>query len=78
MSTMILFDLFFDQLNVILYYHLIIQLNCIQSIPAHTSTCTNLKIDPTFKKMAVGSVDYLVSLWDLNELTCAATVRNIE
>lgn len=41
-----------------------------ESMPAHCSNCYNLRVDPTGARMAVGGVDYLVSLWDLSSLVC--------
>jgi THO complex subunit 3 len=50
----------------------------VSSIPSHTSNCFCLKIDSNFQRFAVGSADYLVSLWDLENLVCYNTITTIE
>ena len=45
-------------------------LNLVEELSAHTSNARFLKIDPTFRRLAVGSVDHTVSLWDLEDLVC--------
>jgi THO complex subunit 3 len=45
-------------------------LNMIEGLSAHTSNARFLKIDPTFRRLAVGSVDHTVSIWDLEDLVC--------
>jgi THO complex subunit 3 len=45
-------------------------LQLIESVAAHTSNCLCLKIDSNYRRMAVGSADYMLSLWDLNDLVC--------
>jgi WD40 repeat protein len=45
-------------------------LTVIDSISAHTSICYQLQIDSTNRRMAVGGMDNLISLWDLNDLVC--------
>ena len=49
----------------------------VESIPAHTSICMGLTIDRAFQQVALGSSDYLVSIWDLQELVCKATVKDL-
>lgn len=50
-------------------------LTLVDSIPAHTSSCFCLKTDPTGSFMAVGSADFLISLWDLREgCVCIGTI----
>lgn len=49
-------------------------LNMIEGLSAHTSNARFLKIDPTFRRLAVGSVDHTVSLWDLDDLVCDRTI----
>jgi THO complex subunit 3 len=50
-------------------------LTLVDSLPAHTSSCFCLKLDPTGSFMAVGSADFLISLWDLREgCVCVRTI----
>ena len=49
------------------------ELQLIESVAAHTSNCLSLKIDSSYRRMAVGSADYVVSLWDLEDLACHHT-----
>ena len=49
-------------------------LNMVEGLSAHTSNARFLKIDPTFRRLAVGSVDHTVSLWDLDDLLCDRTI----
>ena len=42
----------------------------IDSIAAHTSNCVHLKVDRDYQRMVVGSADYQLSFWDLNDLIC--------
>lgn len=45
------------------------------TIAAHTSNCFTIKMDsPNYRRMAVGGGDYNVSLWDLENLVCHATI----
>ena len=53
------------------------ELTPVESIPAHTSICMGLSIDRAYRQVAVGSSDYLVSVWDLQELVCKATVKEV-
>jgi len=46
----------------------------VTSIGAHTSNCYCLKIDSSYRRMAVGSADFLVSLWDLEDMICYNTI----
>ena len=46
------------------------ELNLIDTIPAHASHCYGLKIDNGLKRLAVGSSDFNLSLWDLGEMVC--------
>lgn len=48
------------------------------STAAHTSNCYCLEVDPNFQKFAVGSADFLVSLWDLDDFTCYKTITSLE
>lgn len=48
-------------------------LQIVSSVNAHTCNCVNVRVDSTFQRMAVGSLDHLVSLWDLSELICHHT-----
>lgn len=50
------------------------ELTHISSVVCHTSGCTTLKVDSGFQRMAVGSLDFSVSLWNLEDLVCYATV----
>jgi WD40 repeat protein len=43
------------------------------ALTAHNSSCLNLKIDANFERMAVGSTDYGISLWNLDDLICYAS-----
>jgi hypothetical protein len=40
--------------------------------PAHTASCFALRLDPALQRLAVGSSDFCVSLWELDDLTCYA------
>lgn len=40
---------------------------------AHPANCICIEFDPTGKYFATGSVDALVSLWDVEELACVRT-----
>lgn len=51
------------------------KLDVITSISAHNCNCTSIRIDPEFRKMAIGSMDFLVSLWDLDDLICHHTIN---
>ena len=44
------------------------------SIFAHTEKCDRLKIDANYERMAVGSYEGSVSLWDLEDLICYHTL----
>ena len=44
------------------------------TITAHTSICDRLQIDKSFTKLAVGSFDKTVSLWDLEDLYCYKSI----
>ena len=45
------------------------------SIFAHTEKCDRLKIDANYERMAVGSYEGSVSLWDLEDLICYHTLE---
>jgi hypothetical protein len=46
----------------------------VQSIAAHVATCTNLRVDSSMRRVAVGGMDCMVSFWDLEDLVCRHTV----
>ena len=46
----------------------------VTAVGAHTSNCYCLKIDKSFRRMAVGSADFLVSLWNLEDMVCYNTI----
>lgn len=48
-------------------------LTIVDSISAHFSYCVQLKVDPTFRRMAVGSLDRTVSLWSVEDMICHNT-----
>jgi len=48
-------------------------LQIVNTISAHTANCMNIKVDSSFQRMAMGSLDNLVSLWDLGDLICHHT-----
>ena len=50
------------------------KLKVVASFPTHLDICTNLKIDPTFTRMAMGSLDRMVSLWNLDDMICHHTI----
>lgn len=50
------------------------ELEHVTSIICHTAGCANLKIDNQCRRMAVGSLDFSISLWNLADLVCYATV----
>lgn len=45
---------------------------------AHPANCICIEFDPTGKYFATGSVDALVSLWDVEELACVRTFSRLE
>eukprot|EP01038_Epipyxis_sp_PR26KG_P009553 gene9553-12866_t len=51
------------------------QLNLVDTLTAHATNCYQLCIDSDFKRMAIGSSDYTVSFWDLDELVCYNSVQ---
>ena len=50
----------------------------LSSIGAHTSNCYCLKIDKNFQRMAIGSADFLVSLWTLDDMICYNTISCLD
>lgn len=50
------------------------ELNVVETIAAHCANCVSLSVDAVFRRMAVTSMDFNVSLWDLNDLICLHTV----
>ena len=48
-------------------------LSVVDSISAHFSYCVQLKLDPTNRRMAVGSLDRTVSLWSVEDMICHHT-----
>ena len=54
------------------------ELSVVATIPAHTASCTALRLDPTSRLAAVASSDSLVSVWDLNELICLLTISQFD
>jgi THO complex subunit 3 len=50
------------------------ELRLVDSVQAHTAICEKLVLDRGFNKMAVGSIDLTVSLWDLEDLICTNTI----
>eukprot|EP00597_Dinobryon_sp_UTEXLB2267_P011493 CAMPEP_0170128898 /NCGR_PEP_ID=MMETSP0020_2-20130122/21485_1 /TAXON_ID=98059 /ORGANISM="Dinobryon sp., Strain UTEXLB2267" /LENGTH=234 /DNA_ID=CAMNT_0010362987 /DNA_START=73 /DNA_END=774 /DNA_ORIENTATION=- len=46
------------------------KLEVVSSVTAHSSNCMSIAMDRSYRKMAVGSIDFLVSLWDLDDLIC--------
>jgi WD40 repeat protein len=50
----------------------------VKCLNAHTSYCAELRIDPTYSYIAIAAADYLVSLWDLNELICFQTLHKFD
>ena len=46
----------------------------VTSVGAHTSNCYGLKIDKQHRNLALGSADFLVSLWDLEDMVCYNTI----
>ena len=49
-------------------------LQVIESFTAHSSNCFNLAIDISYNRMAVGSFDFTVTLWDLQDMICKTTI----
>lgn len=45
---------------------------------AHPANCICIEFDPTGRYFATGSVDALVSLWDVQELACLRTFSRLE
>ena len=48
----------------------------VDRLVAHSSNCYCLKLDSSFTHMAVGSGDFLISLWDLQDLCCLTTISS--
>ena len=48
------------------------------SLAAHTGGCYCLALSPSGDALAVGSADALVSLWDLEELSCVRTMGRLD
>ena len=46
----------------------------VTSVAAHTSNCYCLKIDKNYRILALGSADFLVSLWNLEDMVCHGTI----
>ena len=42
----------------------------VDNVIAHTSNCYCLKVDSSYQYMAVGSADFLISIWDLQQGIC--------
>lgn len=49
------------------------EMRLFDSLTAHTSNCSILRTDSGFQRMAAGSADHTVSLWDLDDLICHHT-----
>ncbi|ORX75402.1 WD40 repeat-like protein [Anaeromyces robustus] len=49
----------------------------LKSIQAHTANCYCLEFDPNGRYLATGSADTLVSLWEVEDLTCIRTFGNL-
>ena len=49
-------------------------LKLLHYLPCHNSNCHSLRIDSHFQSMAVGSADFLVSMWGLQDLICRYTI----
>ncbi|KAG1667545.1 THO complex subunit 3 [Nymphon striatum] len=47
-------------------------------LSAHPANCICIEFDPTGKYFATGSVDALVSLWDVDELVCLRTFQRLD
>lgn len=45
--------------------------------PAHSSNCICIKFDPSGQYFATGSADALMSLWDIDDLTCLRTFSRL-
>ena len=50
------------------------ELELVESISGHTGTCLCLKVDPIFRRVAVGAADYNLTLWHLDTLVCRQTI----
>ena len=50
------------------------ELKVLHHLPSHNSNCHSLSIDSSFGTMAVGSADFLVSMWGLQDLICRYTI----
>lgn len=48
----------------------------LQTISAHTSSCTAIAYCPNGKYVAVGGSDAMISLWDTTDWVCRRTVSN--
>jgi len=53
-------------------------LSAIDTLYAHTGISYCLRIDPTYRKLAVGAADSLVTLWSLDELYCYKSIGGLE
>jgi THO complex subunit 3 len=50
------------------------EVRVVDSFAGHSASCTRLRVDSEFRRMAVGSNDNLVSIWDLEDLVCLHTI----
>lgn len=50
----------------------------VKSVGAHTSNCYCLKIDKQYRVFALGSADFLVSLWNLEDMVCYGTISCLD
>lgn len=46
------------------------ELAVLDRVCAHVHNCVGVKVDAGFRRMAVGSMDQYVSLWDLEDMVC--------
>lgn len=49
-------------------------LKILETITAHVGGCEHLKVDSTYRRMAITSVDCVLSFWDLDDLVCHNTL----
>lgn len=49
------------------------EISAVDSLAAHGAICCGLSIDQQYSRVAVGSLDYTFSIWDLDNLVCKHT-----
>lgn len=51
------------------------ELQLVESVSAHVANCLGMRTDIEKQRLAVGSLDHCVSLWELNDMICTHTIN---